>query len=310
MPSFLSDDIDFAAYERQTEARAKVRPASVFAEDVAKEFAVRDPDATRAPTVNAGRLRGNLEFLPGEITVWAGYSGHRKSMFTGQVMLDLIAQGQRVLSASLEMLPARTLARMARQACAKRYPSPRELALFNAWTDRRLWIFDHVGRLSPAFMLSVCEYFAQELQGQHVVLDSMMMICGSEEHLDEQKQFATDVVRLAQESGMHVHVVAHCRKPASGEGTPPTKYDVRGSAAITDQAHNVVTVWANKGKQAKLEKDPNDLAALDEMDAGVEVHKQRSGAFEGGAKLYFDASSLRFTGRRMEPVEPYPIEVR
>lgn len=305
---WLSDDIDFRAYERQTEAKAKVRPASVFAEDLAREFALPDPNAPKAPTTFAGRLKGNLEFLPGEITVWAGYSGHRKSMFTGQVAMDLVAQDQRVLVASLEMLPARTLSRMVRQACAKRFPGPRDIERFTRWTDGRLWLFDHVGRLSPEFMLAVCKYFGQELAGQHVFIDSMMMVCASEEHLDEQKQFATDVVRTAQETGMHVHLVAHCRKPSAGEGTPPSKYDVRGSAAITDQAHNVVTVWANKSKVAKLEIDPNDLAALDEMDAGVEVHKQRSGVYEGKAKLFFDDSSLRFTGRRMEPVEPYPME--
>jgi len=308
MANYLPDDIDWAIYERQTEAKVKIRPASVFAEELAKEFAVVDGVSTHPTVLSSPKLKHNLNFLPGEITVWAGYSGHRKSMFTGQVMLDLCAQGQRVLIASMEMQPSRTLARMARQATAKRFPNPRELDLFNRWTDKRLWVFDHMGRLSPWLMAAVCKYFAQEMAGQHIFIDSMMMVCESEEHLDEQKQFATDIVRIAQETGLHVHVVAHCRKPSGGDGNPPTKYDVRGSAAITDQAHNVVTIWANKAKVAKLEKDPNDITALNEMDAGISVEKQRSGHYEGAVKMFFDQSTLRFSERRTERSEPYPME--
>jgi twinkle protein len=308
MANFLPDDIDWNVYERQTEAQVKVRAASVFADELAKEFEVSEGISTHPTVLSSARLKFNLNFLPGEITVWAGYSGHRKSMYTGQVMLDLCAQNQRVLAASMEMQPSRTLARMAKQATAKRYPSPRELMLFNAWTDKRLWVFDHIGRLSPSLMASVCRYFAQGLGGQHIFIDSMMMVCSSEEHLDEQKQFATDIVRIAQETGLHVHLVAHCRKPSAGDGTPPTKYDVRGSAAITDQAHNVVTIWANKAKVAKLEKDPNDLSALNDMDAGISVEKQRSGHYEGAVKMYFDASTLRFSDRRVDRNEPYPME--
>lgn len=308
MANFLPDDIDWAVYERQTDAKVKVRAASVFADELAKEFEIREGGPQHPTVLSSPKLAGNLNFLPGEITVWAGYSGHRKSMYTGQVMLDLCAQGQKVLTASMEMQPSRTLARMARQATAKRFPNPLELGLFNRWTDGRLWVFDHMGRLSPTLMSAVCLYFAQELCGQHIFIDSMMMVCASEEHLDEQKQFATDIVRIAQETGLHVHLVAHCRKPSAGDGTPPTKYDVRGSAAITDQAHNVVTIWANKAKVAKLEKDPNDIGALNEMDAGISVEKQRSGHYEGAVKMYFDQSSLRFSERRTERSEPYPME--
>ena len=63
----------------------------------------------------------------------------------------------------------------------------------------------------------MCRYFAEELGGSHVVIDSMMMVCASEEHLDEQKQFVTDLVRLSQETGLHVHLVTHCRKPQGGD---------------------------------------------------------------------------------------------
>jgi twinkle protein len=308
MAEVLRDDIDFSAYMRMTEASVKVREASVFAEELLKEFQVEEGGQSLHPTITSTKLAGRINFLPGEITVWSGYSGHRKSMFTGQVALDLMAQGQRVLIASMEMQPSRTLARMARQASAKRFPSPKWLEQFNRWTDGRLWIFDHIGRLTPELMVAVCRYFAADLKGQHVFIDSMMMVCASEEHLDEQKQFATDIVRIAQETGMHLHLVTHCRKPNAGDSQRPTKYDVRGSSAITDQAHNVITVWANKPKAAKLEIDPHDIKALNDNDAEVSVEKQRNGSWEGAAQFWFDQSSLRFTNSRAEQARPYPVE--
>jgi twinkle protein len=137
----------------------------------------------------------------------------------------------------------------------------------------------------------------------------MMMVCASEESMDEQKQFMTDLVRLAQETGLHIHLIAHCRKPGSdGESKPPTKYDLRGSAAISDQAHNVITVWSNKPKKAKLDQNPQDIDALAEPDAAVTVEKQRNGRWEGRAKLWFHEPSMRFLDDRMSPVQPYRLE--
>jgi twinkle protein len=228
-------------------------------------------------------------------------------MFTGQVALDLCVQKRRTLIVSLEMSPARTLARMARQASAAAKPSGPFLEEFMRWTDGRLWLFDHMGRITPDLCLAVLRYFATELQGQHVFIDSMMMVCKSEEHMDEQKQFVTDLVRVAQETGLHVHLVAHCRKPQTGEDRPPTKYDLRGSAAISDQCPNVITIWANKPKSTKLQADPHDGAALADFDALISVEKQRNGEFEGRVKLWFHQPSMRFLDDRVSPCEPYVL---
>lgn len=305
MANVIPDTLDFNAYLRQTECSAKVKAASTFEEDLLAEFVESRRESE--PEMFSTKLRGLLRFRAGEVTAWAGYNGHRKSMFVGQTALDLCVQRQRVLIMSMEMSPARTLARMARQAAAVAKPSSPFLSAFSTWTDARLWIFDHKGRIIPDQCIAVCRYFGQELKGQHVVIDSMMMVCASEEHLDEQKQFTTDVVRVAQETGLHIHLVAHCRKPQRGEDEPPSKYDLRGSAAISDQCPNVVTVWANKAKKAKLESNPNDIEAQQQPDALVTVEKQRNGEWEGRVKLWFDSNSFRFCDERVKAVEPYVL---
>ena len=300
------DDIDFAAHMRDTDCKAKVRSATAYEADLLQEFIER-PKGERPPTMFSSRLRHMFEFRPGEVTVWAGYNGHRKSMFVGQVMAELCVQRQRCLVASFEMSPGRTLARMAKQTFGMQDPGPSSLRHFAKWTDNRLWLFDHMGRISTDQMLAVCQYFADKLQGQHVLIDSMQFVCASEENLDEQKQFMTDIVRFGQETGVHMHVVAHCRKPLN-ETQVPTKYDIRGSAAISDQAHNVITVWADKAKKDKLLSDPHNEALLAKPDAAVTIEKQRNSHFEGRLKYWFDELSFRFTDERTTPIEPWVLD--
>lgn len=307
MAEYLDADIiNFGDYMRETEASVKVRPASKFMDDVAAEFIER-PAGVRKSVMFSTKLRDVIEFRPGEVTAWTGYNGHRKSMFTSQVALDLCVQREPCLLASLEMTAGKTLARMARQASSVSRPDNRWLEQFGRWTDGRLWLFDHLGRIRPELCIAVCNYFAKEIKGRHVFIDSMMMVCASEEGLDEQKQFITDLCRLAQETLLHIHLVTHCRKPQSGEDKPPTKYDMRGSAAISDQVSNVITIWQNKPKRAAVEKDPNDVVKLAEPDALVTIEKQRNGSWEGRNQMWFDDRCLRFCDTRLTQCDPYSM---
>lgn len=305
----IPDDIDLSAYVQAPDLHAKVRRAADFHDEVDALF---DTAQTGRRKRHAGMLSAKaanlLEFRPGEVTCWAGYNGHRKSMFTSQVALDLCAQRERVLIASLEMAPAKTMERFYRQAAGAAIPPKAYRQQLRQWSEDRLWIFDHLGRLDPEQCIALLRYFAAELGGTQVFVDSMMMVCNSEEHLDEQKQFTTDLVRCALETGLHVHLIAHCRKPQAGEDRPPTKYDIRGSGAISDQAANVITVWANKPKKAKLEQNPYDEEVAAQPDALISCEKQRNGEWEGRLKYWFDEGSLRFCDDRTSPVEPYVLQ--
>ena len=302
-----ADEIDFTAYEQATEFKAKVRPASLYADELMAEFSA--PTGPQAAYMASTKLRSVIEFRPGEVSVWAGYNGHRKSTFTGQVALDLIAQSQRTLAISLEMQPRKTLARMARQACANASPSHARLNQFMKWTDGRFWLFDHIGRLTPSKCLGVLRYFAAELAGQHVFIDSFMKVCESEESMDEQKAMVGNLCDVAEETDLHIHLIAHCRKPTGGaEDKPPTKYDIKGSGAITDQPHNVLMVWENKLKRAEADKREPDPKIMSGIDAMVTIEKQRNGSVEGKFGLYIDNQSLRFCDSNLTAVEPYAME--
>lgn len=301
----VPDTINLRDYMPGPKFAPKIRPASDFLADV-KERLSPVSSRPKHPEMLLSKLHGLLQFRPGEVTCWGGFNGARKSMLTTQAALDLAVQRQKVLIVSLEMAPAETMARMCRQASAAESPAMLAIERFHSWSDDRLWLFDHQGRLDPATTLALCRYFASEMGGTDVFLDSWMMICASEERLDEQKQFSTDLVRLALETGLRVHIVVHCRKPASGdESKPPSKYDIKGSGSISDQAHNVIMVWANKEKKRRLESNPHDLTVINDPDGLLICDKQRNGQWEGRMKLWFDEDSMRFQDDRGMPIQPY-----
>jgi len=307
MARFLPDDIDFSDYEKATEFKAKVLPPAAFEEEVKAEFerAGRPAD----PSMRSTKLGSAIQFRPAEVTVWAGFSGHRKSTITGQVALDLVQQDQRTLIVSLEMPPRRTLARMVMQACAHDRPDPHSVDRFMRWSDGRLWLFDHVGPLSPVKAVAVLRYFADELQGKHVFIDSFMKVVKSEEQMDAQKDMVERLCELAKETRMHLHLVAHCRKPPSGsEDKLPTKYDVKGSGSITDQPDNVLMVWENKRKRAEELKPTPDPDVMRGPDGVVIVDKQRNGSVEGKFGLHIDPRSLRFSDYAGGGSQPYDME--
>jgi twinkle protein len=305
MVQMIPDDIDLSAYMDTPDFRAKVRQASDFADQVKAGLRPADKK-NRSPRILIPNASETIEFRPAEVTAWVGYNGHRKSMFTSQVALDMAVQGERVLIVSLEMAPATTMQRMVRQATGMAYPPDDLVDRFHEWTNGKVWVFDHLGNITVDHAFALCRYFREQLGGTHVFLDSMMMICESEERLDEQKRFSTGALRLALETQLHVHVVTHCKKPQNGDDSKvPGRYDIRGSGAISDQAHNTIAVWMNKAKYATLEQNPNDMEANAEPCAVVKCDKQRNGKWEGKFKLWNDGRSLRFCEDRTSEVLPY-----
>jgi twinkle protein len=125
----------------------------------------------------------------------------------------------------------------------------------------------------------------------HFVIDPMLKVVRGTDDYSAQKEFVSQLCRLAREHDMHIHLVHHARK-GSDENDAPRKLDVRGAGEITDQVDNVVIVWWNKRKHDK--RDMGGVVDASDPDALLVVDKQRNGAWEGSIKLWFDAKSLQF----------------
>ena len=289
MSQLISDSFDFEAYfsEQDIDA-AKVKPASSWADAVVDRFHGQGAPVNWVPT-GFSKAEGKFDIRPGEVTIWAGVNGHGKTTHLSHVMLNLMRAGQRVCMASLEMKPAETMAKMCLQAAGSGNPAIGFIRDFHRWTDRRLWIYDHVGRVAAQRMLAVATYVRKELKADHMVIDSLMKCGLGTDDYTAQRDFVDGLCAIARDTGLHIHLVCHMRK-GENERMAPGKFDVKGAGEVTDLVDNLVIVWKNLRKEPKegQESDGKD------PDAFVRIAKQRHHPWEGSFAYWFDKDSQQF----------------
>jgi twinkle protein len=296
----IPDTIDLSNYLKPPDFAAKVKPASSWVEEVIEFFGT--PPYLRGCKLPWGKSVGRIALREGEVSLWPGMNYSGKSLITGQVALGLMRQGERVCIASLEMKPYKTMQRMTRQAAAGKEPSVDYMRAFHRWTDQRLWIFDHMGEVEAAKMLALTRYCADKLAIRHFFIDSLMKCVRGEDDYNGQKDFVAGLCSVALQSGMHIHLVHHTRKPAD-DSHQPSRFDSKGSGAITDQVDNVFTTWRNKPKERAIEKAEMERAQAPEAvlaspDTLLICDKQRHGEWDGKIGLYFDEASQAYRDRQ------------
>lgn len=296
----IPDDIDFDEYLREEDAgRANVRPASEFIDELIEHLHGQAQHVTGAktPWLSVGT---DLAFRTGEVTLWGGINGHGKSAVLGEAMLHAMSAGERVCIASMEMLPMKTMDRLARQAACQAKPASAYLSQFGRWTNDRLWIYNHVGTVQRDRMIAVSRYCRKELGVTHMVIDSLLKCGIAPDDYAGQKNFVDTLCSLARDTGLHIHLVHHARK-GEKESDVPDKFDLKGAGEITDLVDNVLIVHRNKRKEADLRKDLTDeKRAVVELQADTVLicAKQRHYTWEGTVKLWFDPDSLQFRDDR------------
>lgn len=78
---FTLDAMDFASYERETETRQKVRSASVWMQELIDR--IESPVPQKHALLPWRKTHQQIQFRPGEVTVWFGANGGGKSLATG-----------------------------------------------------------------------------------------------------------------------------------------------------------------------------------------------------------------------------------
>ena len=278
----------------------ELRQASDFISKVKSMFYPAQDDS-RDPVLRLDKDLDWFEFRTGELTVWTGYNGHGKSLMLSQVLLGLMAQGERVMVFSGEMTPERQLKRTVKQATGLDRPSPAYIDAVGVWIHDKQWLFNVVGSASIDRLLAVFLYANKRYGMRHFVIDSLMMTDVPEDGsgaMTAQKDAMRKLGDFCRRNGVHVHLVAHPRK-GQDETRGPGKLDVAGSSKITDGADNVFTVWSARKDENSAENDP------DKPDAKLELQKQRNGDVQHYSQyLWFNKAAQQFaTSSRRAAVE-------
>lgn len=301
---FDDDEIDFALYERETDAKQKVKDAAVWVQELIDRIA--NPVRISRTVMPWSKTHKLVQFRPGEVTVWGGANGHGKSLVTGQVALSLCTQGAKVCIASFEMKPIKTLERMGRQWSGENPDHPAfhgvpeakdhlidVYSQFRDWTNGKLFLYDQQGTVNAKQVCAVVRFAAKEKGVNHFVVDSLMKCVSGEDDYNGQKAFVDELTSIARDHQIHIHLVHHIKKPSTEEHKP-NKYDYKGSGSITDQVDNVISVWRNKPKERN--REAGKMVSDAEPDCLLICDKQRNGDWEGSIGLWFHRDSQQFVG--------------
>ncbi len=294
----IPDSIDFKQYLLESEGTEKVVPASNFIDEVIDR--IYGEVANNSPVTPWPRVGDNFQMRPGEVTLWLGINGHGKTLITSHVGLHLLVQNIKVCIASFEMKGAATMARMVKQSAGTGNPSVDYIRRFHNWTDDLLWVYDQQGICDPETLRGVMMYARDSLGVQHFFVDSMMKVVKGDDDYNGQKNFVNEVCSIAQDTGMHVHLIAHVRKK-DDELSMPNKFDAKGSSSVTDLVDNVAIVWRNRIKEKKLADNkmkPEEFEETKKLpDAVLAWVKQRHYDWEGKVALWLapGANSFRDT---------------
>ena len=291
-------DFDEAIQSSRPQDPEELRRASEFIDKVKSLFYPAHGEE-HDPSLRLDRELDWFEFRTGELTVWTGYNGHGKSLMLSQVLLGLMAQGERVTVFSGEMTPERQLKRLVKQATGLDRPTMAYIEEVGRWIQDRMWIFNVVGSAGIDRLLEVFLYANKRYGIRHFVIDSLMMTDVPEDGsgaITAQKEAIRKLCDFAKRNACHMHLVAHPRK-GQDESKGPGKMDVAGSSKITDGADNVFTVWSAR-------KDEADATDPDKPDAKLELHKQRNGDVQHWTQmLWFVRDAKQFaTSSARRPV--------
>jgi twinkle protein len=226
-------------------------------------------------------------------------------------MLSMMAQ-HRVAIASLEMPPEQTINRMIRQVSGTVDPTDEYKMSFMDWANSRLFIYDAIERVQPESLLGMAMYCRQELNVQHLVIDSLTKAGISKDDLSRQATFVDDLQNIAKNTGLHIHLVSHIRKgDGSTKHAEPDKESIRGSGEVTDLADSVWLVCRNKYKDelkasgitTVRDKEGNELEVEKMIDTKLKLVKNRQTGVEGSYKLWRHPSG-QYTDVRGQMMRP------
>lgn len=283
----LLRNVDLTGYMNPT-INHNVKPATEYkllVRDLIVGRREGDPHATRTPFHH---LRGKFEFRRNELSIWAGYKGHGKSLLISQTLNEAIRHGKRIFIFSPEFRPERVLERMLYQHAETLQPGVDELNEFIRYVTERVWLYDTQGSLSAREVVALCRYVAETLEIDHILIDSLMKCGMAPDDYAAQKRFVDEIQTVAHAYPLHIHLVAHARK-GNDDSRPARLHDIKGASEIADMAENVLSVWRNK------EKEKNGSKQADEPDASLTVEAQRNGdGWIGTTNLMFDRETMCF----------------
>lgn len=251
-------------------------------------------------------------FALGELSVWSGGNGSGKSTLLNQIAIESILQGYNTLIFSGELQDKRLIKWLNIQLCGKDnliYKKttseyiPKDIKETINITNNKLFIYDNQVGNNTDFIIEAIKTAVKEKHVKMVILDNLMSMNLSNyqgDKYDEQTRFVTELSNLVKKLDIHIHFVCHPRKAT----TFLRKYDISGTADLTNLADNVFIVHRNNNDFKKQTKEMFGWKKEDDVyqfDSIIEICKNREyGVQDVFIGQYFEDDTKRFLNDKNE----------
>jgi twinkle protein len=289
-PSGDVQSIDVQAFMR-SEFAGKLVGAGNF--DVVERgwACIQQRDCSFGDAMPWAKTQQKMRFRPGEVTAWIGPNRDGKSLLLGYLAAHWALQETRVLMCSLEMDVGLQVKRISRQMLCTETPDKDRLDMLLQRITIYLNFLDHVGHISPRLVAGLARYAGLVAGFRHIIIDNLTLIVPPGRDTDESSAvFVRSLVEVARDTGAHIHLVGHVRKPERDDRML-NRYDWRGTGACADMVSNVIIVQSNEKKRRKIAA--GDFSLTGKPDVFVTVDKQRNGEFHGQFGFWWRPAALQ-----------------
>lgn len=277
----------------------ELKSADSFMDEVIDKFYPK-PGSFKGMKTPWASINNAISFQRKELILWTGFSGSGKSTVLNQVAMNGLLNGEKFVIASLEM-PARvTLWQMVRQLSGCQSPPQDDIRRIMKWLGDKLWLFDMTGTAKTQRLLEVFKYAVKRYDIRNFVTDSLTKCGIADDDLNGQKKFIEQLCDFGNQFDCTNHLVVHQRKP-DNESARPGKFGVRGSTAMTDEAHTVLSVWRyaeNEFEEESRFKKKKNEPEVEKPDTVLSILKNRETGVLGKFNLFFEPMSLQFSEMR------------
>ena len=246
----------------------------------------------------------------GSLNVITGYNGSGKSTVINQMCIaESLSQGYKVFAYSPELTNSNLKSWLyptlsindhfvEREYNGLKYRKVGDIGtrLIDEWIKDKLYVYsDDSMTSSPKQLLMDMEYLYNNKGVRVFIIDNLMKLdldSGYKDRYVGQKHFTNALKEFARKYNVLIHLVAHPKKPQELNKPKLDKFDISGSADISnlaDYVMGIVRVSESMRKEA-WEKDKKDL-----KDCVIKFLKDRpSGSNEFNVVLSFDKTRRRF----------------
>lgn len=188
----------------------------------------------------------DFRLFPGCYTIWSGPPGAGKTTLLRQMICKLMNEGHGVLVASMEESPKSVFWRMVKAATGTAEPTEEQLQIAAARWSKSLRIWSSEGTAEHVKLLAAIRVLGQRGEIKHAVIDNLMSLDVPSNDFEGHRLFAIALRNTVRASGVHVHLVAHPKKPQQA-GQEPDQHDVAGGSDLVRNADNVLFVRREAG---------------------------------------------------------------